>query len=297
MAIKKLPSTGDTPRATGVPDSLAAGGTGDSAGLPWAGRTFDHHETAFAGDDGTTPVAVAEAVAAVRAATARMEATDSSDAYWAAVAGLADAHGGVIRALGGERVLVPMLAEAGDLGTTPEGRTVEKTQELSIVTVAAPDGRRVLPIFSSTDSMTAWHDGARPIPVPGAQAAVAAAQEETDLMMLDAASADVEFGVRRPALKALALGEAYVPAWGDRAVQAAFAETADIEPDVASLWIAPGDPASRMMTPDVSVHVRIRAGLDAAGLRAILGRLQQRWAANETIVERVDSMSIKPIAA
>ena len=54
MAIKRLPSTGDAPRTTGVPESLVSGGSSDSAGFPWAGRTFDHHETAFADDDGAT---------------------------------------------------------------------------------------------------------------------------------------------------------------------------------------------------------------------------------------------------
>ncbi|WP_244302894.1 hypothetical protein [Leucobacter coleopterorum] len=74
MAIKRLPSTGDVPRSTGVPDSLVPGGEVDSGGYPWAGRTFDHHETAFADDDGLTPEALSSAVASLRSAAADFRA-------------------------------------------------------------------------------------------------------------------------------------------------------------------------------------------------------------------------------
>ena len=68
MAIKRLPATGDAPRSTGVPESLVPGGAADSAGFPWEGRTFDHHGTAFADDDGSTPPELRAAVERVRAA-------------------------------------------------------------------------------------------------------------------------------------------------------------------------------------------------------------------------------------
>ena len=297
MAIRKLPSTGDAPRATGAPAGLAPGGAADSAGFPWAGRTFEHHDTAFAGDDGSAPAAVRDRVRAVRAAAARLAAAAGADAFWAAAAALADAHADAVAAFGAERFLVPMLAEAGDLGVTPEGRTVEKTQELSIVTVAAPDGRRVLPMFSSVDTMARWNPEARPIPVPGAQAAVAAAQELADLIMIDAATPEREYGVRRTALRALALGERLRPAWADRGVADAFREAAAGEPDVAAVWTTPGDPEARLLTPEVDVRVRIADGLDRRALAALLERLQGRWAASERIAERVDSMRLLPVAA
>lgn len=297
MAIKKLPSTGDAPRSTGVPESLVPGGAADSAGFPWEGRTFDHHGTAFADDDGTTPEHVAAAVAGLRRAASAAAAAQSAAEHWAAVADIAEAHAAVIEALGTARVLVPMLAEAGDLGLTPEGKTVEKTQELSIVTVAAPDGRRVLPVFSSVDTLTKWHEEARPIPVPATQAALAAVQEETDLIILDAATADAEYGIRRPALRALALGERYVPAWADEEVLAAFRAAVAGEPAVTELWLAPGDPEGRLLAPEVDVHVRLAPGLDRNALTALLERAQAGWASSEIIAERVDSMRVRPSAA
>ena len=37
----------------------------DSAGRPWEGRSFQHHDTAYAGDDGSAPAGWAAAVAAL----------------------------------------------------------------------------------------------------------------------------------------------------------------------------------------------------------------------------------------
>lgn len=281
MAIERLPATGDRPRSTGVPQSLVAGGDADSAGLPWAGRTFDHHGTAFAADDGTTPAELREAVARVRA-TARTGGVDA----------LADAHAAAILALSASRLLVPLLADAGDIGLTPDGRPVEKTQELSIVTVAAADGRRVMPVFSSVDTMRAWQAEARPIPVPGPQAALAAAQEGTDLIIVDPGTPDREFGVRRTALEAMARGTRVVPAWGDTEVQRAFRASIVAEPRLVDIVLAPGDPEGRLLAPETDVRLVVAPGLDRAALGELLGALQQHWAASDVIAERVDSLRV-----
>lgn len=302
MAIKKLPSTGDAPRNTGVPASLVAGGAADSAGFPWAGRTFDHHETAFAGDDGTTPEALKLAVARLRDAAAfhrqgSVLAPGASGASGApgisgGLEALASAHTEALLALSAVRVLIPLLAEAGDFGLTPEGRTVEKSQELSIVTVGAPDGRRVMPVFSSVDAMRAWNPEARPIPVPMPQAAVAAAQEETDLIIVDPGSPDSEIGVRRTQLEAVAIGARAVPAWADAAVAEAFHAAAIGDARVRQISIAPADPEARLLEAEVAVIVELQPGLERASLEEMLGELQQRWAASEVIAARVDSLRL-----
>lgn len=281
MAIQKLPSTGDAPRSTGVPASLAPGGEADSAGFPWAGRTFDHHETAFSDDDGRTPERLQTAVQEVRAAA------ESRDPMR-----LARAHSDAWFALSACRVLIPLLAEAGDFGVTAEGRTVEKSQELSIVTVAAPDGRRVMPVFSSVEAMRAWNPEARPIPVPMPQAALAAAQEHTDLIIVDPGTAHQEIGVRRPQLQAVALGERAVPAWADDEVVRSFREASAEDPRVFEIYLAPGDPEARLLVPETDVVFRLQAGLDREQVTAILTAAQQRWAASGTIAERVDSLRI-----
>lgn len=293
MAIKKLPSTGDSPRATGVPDSLVAGGAADSAGFPWAGRTFDHHETAFAGDDGATPAALAAAVAALRgAANGYLERADPES-----ILALAEARVAALLELSRARVLVPLLAEAGELGETPDGRIVEKTQELSIVTVGGPDGRQVMPVFTSVDAMRAWNEGSRPIPVPAPQAAIAAAQEGTDLIIVDPGSADAQFGVRRPELEGLALAAPRLPAWADEEVREAFLAQAAGEPALRALALLPGDPDGSLTAPETEVHLLLEEGLSREALEGALTRLQQRWASDLIIADRVDSMRFVPRAA
>jgi len=290
LAIKKLPSTGDAPRSTGVPASLVAGGAADSAGFPWRGRNFDHHETAFAGDDGATPEALRLAVARLResAKQYRKGSAPSPEARDA----LAAAHSDALLALSASRVLIPLLAEAGDLGVTPEGRTVEKTQELSIVTVAAPDGRRVMPVFSGVAAMRAWNAEARPIPVPMPQAALAAAQEQTDLIIVDPGTPLAELGVRRTQLEAVALGAVALPAWADAEVITAFRVSASDDPRVRGVEIAPADPEARLLEAEVAVMVSLRPGLEQHELTALLTELQQRWAASEVIAGRVDSLKL-----
>lgn len=281
MAIERLPSTGDAPRSTGVPASLVPGGAADSAGFPWAGRTFDHHETAFADDDGSVPESYRQAITALREATLSKSAVR-----------VAEAQADALVALSGIRVLVPLLAEAGGFGLTPEGRTVEKTQELSIVTVAAPDGRRVMPVFSSVDSMRVWNPEARPIPVPAPQAAIAAAQEQTDLIIIDPGSPDLEFGVRRTQLEAMALGRWEVPGWADSEVAEAFAQVTATEPRVARVELAPGDPDARLLTPEVDAVVTLQPGLDREQLSEIIETVQRTWAASPIIAARIDSMRL-----
>lgn len=285
MAIKKLPSTGDVPRSTGVPAGLVPGGQADSAGFPWQGRTFDHHDTAFADDSGETPAPYAAAVGALRRAAAERNAL-----------ALAEATGAVIHTLSTTRLLIPLLAEAGEVGLTPEGKPVDKTQELSIVTVLAPDRRRALPVFTSVASMRAWNPEARPIPVPGPQAALAAAQDGTDLIIVDPGTPDLEFGVRRTQLEALALGERPVPSWADSEVIAAFRASITSDARVVAIDLAPGDPEARLKAPETDVIVTVVAGLDREALGGVLTELQQRWAAVDVIASRVDSLRVMPRA-
>lgn len=286
MAIRRLPSTGDAPRSTGVPESLIAGGAGDSAGFPWEGRTFDHHDTEFSDDDGETPPQYAHAVAAIRAAVVAGDAV-----------GLSDAVTAVLLALGEVRVLVPLVTEAGDLGVTPSGAVVEKTQELSIVTVFAPDGRTAMPVFTSVAALRRWNADARPIPVPGPQAALAVAQEETDLLIVDPGSPETEFAVRRTQLQALATTTPYLVPWADETVRDAFSASVAIDHRICSIDIRPGDPEHRLQAAEVDVVVVLQHGLQREELTEVLQALQQFWATNEVIADRVDSMRVLPRSA
>jgi hypothetical protein len=198
----------------------------------------------------------------------------------------------VVDALRGIRLLVPLVAHAGDEGVTDAGLRVDKTQELSLVTVSGPGGRTVLPAFTSVTALSAWNPKARPIPVDARRAALAAAAEGTELIVLDPGS-PTEFVLRRPAVWALAQGESWLPAPRDPDVVDAFELSTGDEPAVAGIRVVPGDPDARLRGPEVVAVLALVPGLDQPALDALIARLQQRWAESGVIAERVDSLGVR----
>jgi hypothetical protein len=239
----------------------------DSAGVPWAGRHFE--QGASSDDDGSAPERLIEAIR-------RFHAGDLGEAD-------------VVDALRDSRLLIPLVTVLGADGRTEHGH--DKIQELSIVTVAGPDGRTVLPAFTSVAAMGRWNPAARPVPATAGRVALAAASEETDLVVLDPLS-DTEFVIRRPALWALGQSRPWIPSYGDTEVLAAFMDAAEPEPAIVAVQLAPGDPGSRLAGPELVVQLSLAPGLDQAALDAVLARLQERWASSELIAERVDSLRV-----
>ncbi len=242
----------------------------DSAGVPFAGRAFQANENAH--DDGSAPPAVIAAIAAFREGRA----------------GIA----GVVSALNGERLLVPLVAMRGDEGVGVHGQLVDKTQELSIVTVAGPDGRAVLPAFTSADAMRAWDPSARPIPIEAARIALAAAQEGTQLIIVDPGS-PTEFGIRRPAFRALATGDGWVPALEDPDGVHAFRTPTRSESDIRGLRLVAGDPEARLVGPEAIVVLEVRDGLERNEFDALIDRVSAAWNSDPLIVNRVDSLTVR----
>lgn len=247
---------------------------GDSAGQPWAGRRFEANP--FADDDGSTPAAYADAIAA----------------FWRSEAGPAE----VVDALRDCRVLIPLVAELGEAGENAEGVTVDKSADLSIVTVAGPDGRTVLPVFSSADAMRAWNPSARPVPSLFRNAALAAADERTDLMIVDPGS-DTEFGLRRPAVWAVAQGEAWRPAPEHPEVAEALADGVAGEAGIVRLEVAAGSVGGSLVGPELQITIVFEPELDADAVRAAVARASERWGASEPIVANVDSLAISVASA
>jgi hypothetical protein len=241
----------------------------DSAGVPFEGRTF--HENPNAADDGSAPPRLLEAIRR----------------FHAKELGVAD----VVAAMHESRLLIPLVAHRGDEGVGAFGQTVDKTQELSIVTVAGPDGRPVLPAFTSAEAMRTWNPAARPIPIEATRVALAVASEGTQLIIIDPKS-PTQFVVRRPAFRALATGEPWVPCFEDEAVLEAFLASAEGEPAVRAIQLAPGDPNARLTGAELLVQLSVDAGLDQAALDALLARLQSRWSSDATIATRVDSIGV-----
>ena len=246
----------------------------DSAGRPWAGRTFDHHDTAHAGDDGSADPRLLDALLGFR--EGRLGEGDVVDAFRPA------------------RLLVPLVAVAGDEGRDDHGRRVDKTQELSIVTVSGPDGRDVLPVFTSVETLTQWRSAARPVPVEARRVALAAVSESTDRIVLDPGSI-TEFGLRRPAVWAVARDLPWTPSHQDERVLRAFLDASRDEEALVSLVVAPGYRDARLGAPEIVVQLGVAPGLDRDALQSLLRRLQAAWAADAVIVDRVDSMSVKVV--
>lgn len=303
MAIKKLPATGTRPggakTATGLPLGVSAGGSADSAGFPWAGRSFAHHDTAFANDDGASdPVYIAAVAAVRRAAEGYATANASRDQQLIAqsLEDLAAAQSSALKQLQHIRVLVPLLTEAGELGYTPEGKLVEKTQELSIVTVKAPDGRKVMPVFSGTATLQAWDSTARPIPVPLPQVLLAAAQEETELVIIDPATTQSELGIRAPQFQAAATGADYIPPWFDTQIAARAQEILGVLEHIKLVALLPKDPQMRLLNSELELVLGITAGLDQQQLQTVLGQAASRWQQDEVLAGAADSLTLRAVA-
>jgi len=242
----------------------------DSAGVPWEGRSF--HDNPHSGDDGSADPALLAALTAFRAGEGDQVAV--VDAYRAA------------------RLLIPLIAEKGDHGIGAHGLEVDKTQELSIVSVAAPDGRKVLPVFTSVAAMMRWDPAARPVPAEGVRTALAAADDDTDLIVVDPGS-ETEFVLRRPAVWAIAQAQRWEPSFTSPEVYAGLQESIGQELAVIDLAVEAGDPAARLRGPELVVILELIDGLDKAELDAVLARLAKRWAADDRIAVLVDSLTVK----
>jgi len=264
-------------RDTDPHDSSSAG---DSAGVPWEGRRFESNPHSH--DDGSADPSLLAALTAFRVGRADQVA--------------------VIEAYRTARLLIPLVAEKGD-GTDEaaeqiggHGLPIDKTQELSIVTVAAPDGRRVLPVFTSVASMSRWDAAARPIPADGVRTAVAASADDTDLIVIDPGS-DTEFVLRRPAVWALAQSLPWEPSFASPEVFAGLHESVGGELAILDLAVEPGDPDARLRGPELVVRLDLIHGLDQSELDAVLARLAKRWAADHRIAVLVDSLTVKLVRA
>ena len=247
---------------------------GDSAGVPWEGRRFESNR--HSDDDGS---ADQELLAAL---------TDFHDGRGDQIA--------VVEAYRAARLLIPLIADKGEEGVGVHGLTVDKSQDLSIVAVAAPDGRRVLPVFTSVATMRRWDAAARPVPVDGVRTAVAASADDTDLIVIDPGS-DTEFVIRRPAVWAIAQGIAWEPSFASPEVFAGLQESVGGELAVIDLGVESGDPTGRLRGPELIVRIELIHGLDQTELDAVLARLAKRWAADHRIAVLVDSLTVKLVRA
>jgi hypothetical protein len=151
----------------------------------------------FAGDDGAADPALRSALASYAVDPARQI--------------------DVLLALQAARVLVPVVAVLGEVEVDATGLAHDKTSDMATALLTGRDGRQALLAFTGLDSLAAWRDDARPVPVAAALAARSALQEGASALVLDVAG-PTTYAVEGDALDALARGWMLVrttegPAW------------------------------------------------------------------------------------
>lgn len=252
----------------------------DTAGTSWAGR--DYSTSPFPEDDGSTPRPVAAALS---------DLTAGRDPH----------RRGLVAALAGSRLLVPIMAVATEEGTTAHGLTGDNGADMAMVSITAPDGTRVLPVFTSVSQLQRWQQRARPVPTPTAQAAQAAVQESiTQLVLNPAAGSSADTGepaqdpadvcgpvlLQRSVLWALAQGRAWVPPHEDAELAAELDRIAAQQDEVRALEARPGE------RTEVDLLVRLRPGLDGAGVQRVVGVLSEQLGASVLVADRVSSLKL-----
>lgn len=249
----------------------------DSAGQVWAGRSFEPN--ANAADDGSAPPQLMAALDRFRQTSALIPERTL-------------AHIAVIDAVRAARFLIPLVAEAGDIGVNAQGVTVDKTQELGIVTVAGPGERTVLPVFTSVAAMALWRADARPVPADGTRVALAAAGDGAQWVVIDPGS-ETEFVIRRPAVDAIAQSLSWVPCQEDPLVIDAFERSVTDQPDIHSICLRGGDLDARGNGDELVVELVLTPHLEQDDLLIIVNGLAERWATEKVISQRVDSLRVQ----
>jgi hypothetical protein len=139
----------------------------------------------FAGDDGSTPTAVATALA-----------------DWAAGR---TPYAEALAALAQTRLLVPVVAVLGEVEYDEAGLAHDKTSDMATVLLQGADGRLALLAFTGTDTLRAWNPDGRPVPVATGLAARSALQDGAAALVVDVAG-PVRFVVEGEDLERLAGG-------------------------------------------------------------------------------------------
>ncbi|MEE6289070.1 SseB family protein [Georgenia sp. MJ173] len=267
-----------------VDPSLAAklggrqpGGAADSAGQPWSGRTLKPNP--FSGDDGSAPAAIVAALAL----------DDETERLVALADALRDA-----------RVIVPVVAHEHP-GRGEDGEVVSHTKHGSgdpqadacasaaMVSVRTPDGRAALPVFSSVEAMQAWDATARPVPVEGVRAALAAVADADSMLVLDAAG-PVTALLGRPAVWSIVHNEPWVPSWQDPELPAVAANALRGITELTAVRLERGS------SSELRAVLAVAHDLTRDQVMDVITRAQQALSSDPTLTDRVDSLELYPMA-
>lgn len=232
----------------------------DSAGQSFAGRALD--PTGFETDDGSADEALVIA-----------RANPADERGWMA-------------ALARSRFLVPVVAVPGEVEEV-DGLAVDKSSDMAMVSLTAPDGQRALPVFTGTYALSEWDETARPIPVEAARAAQAAITEQCDVMVVDVAGPDT-FVLRPSMIYALATGREWLPGHEDPFVAQSVAHALVAEDSVLDHDLVPGQPEGQGV---LGIRLRLPDGLESQHIQELAIRVGERLATDGEFRVRVDGVS------
>ena len=246
----------------------------DSAGVPWEGRELE--ENRFAGDDGSAPEQFLTAISGFRAGELGQAA--------------------VVDVLRVSRLLVPLLAQLGESEIGANGLKVDKSAELSIVTVKSPDDQDALVVFTSVAAMQRWNPSSRPVPTDAIRVCLAAASQLSTRVVIDPGS-DTEFVIRRPAIARIAQSLDWQPAEQNPEVRAVVRDSVANESQVIDFELSSADPEAKLAGAELQVALKLVNGSSPADVRELLERVSKRWSESEAFASAVDSVSIKLLAS
>lgn len=232
----------------------------DSAGQTFAGRALE--ATGFETDDGSAD----EALVVARAHPA-------DERGWMA-------------ALARSRFLVPVVAVPEEVEQV-DGLTVDKSSDMAMVSLTAPDGQRALPVFTGMYALSEWDETARPIPVEAARAAQAAITEQCDVIVVDVAGPDT-FVLRPSMVYALATGREWLPGHEDPFVAQSVAHALASEDDVLDHDLLAGQPEGAGV---LGIRLRLALGLQPQQIQEMATRVGERLATDGEFRVRVDGVS------
>lgn len=142
-------------------------------------------QSSFSDDDGAAAEQVQRALAAFAANPAKLPEA--------------------LSALQHTRLLVPVVAVAGEVEVGADGLSREKESDMATVLMQGADGRLGLLAFTGVDALARWDAQARPVPVGASAAAQAALAEGAAAMVVDIAG-PVPFPVQGDDLQGFAQG-------------------------------------------------------------------------------------------
>ncbi|MFJ9694576.1 SseB family protein [Kitasatospora sp. NPDC101183] len=187
----------------------------------------------------------------------------------------------VLAALTPTRLMVPIVAILGEVEVDDHGHKHDKSSDMAVPVLEAPDGRRALPAFTSLESLARWRADARPAPTAAPQAAMVAFSERADTLLIDPAG-PVPYALGGARLRALAENRRYLPPAADPEVREAVRALLAAEPQVLTALLAPSEDSDGVLA------LVFDPALDRDGLQEAAQRVVRAVAADPLLRVRLD---------